>query len=114
MSWLKSLGDSIGRSLEQIGQELEEFGQGVAKEVQRAASSVNYIEPFERVVVLANPIATALTEARHALIDPAAPSAATVAGGWPYLLVPVAITAGIVLLGAWAYRRESPRAPELI
>lgn len=71
-------------------------------------------EPFQRVIVLVNPLATALTEARHALIDPGAPSAAAVAGGWPYLLVPVAITAALVLLGAWTYRRESPKAAELI
>ncbi len=50
MSWLKSLGDSIERGFEQIGNELEEFGQDVAKGVQRAAASVNYVEPFERVV----------------------------------------------------------------
>ena len=71
-------------------------------------------EPFDRILVLANPIATALTQARHALLDPSAPSAASLAGGWPYLLVPAGIVAGVVLLGAWAYRRESPKAPELI
>ncbi len=50
MSWLKSIGDSIGKGLEQIGAEIGEFGEGVAKGVQRAAASVNYVEPFERVV----------------------------------------------------------------
>ncbi len=71
-------------------------------------------EPFDRILVLVNPIATALTQARHALLDPSAPSAAAVAGGWPYLAVPAAVVAGVVFLGGWAYRRESPKAPELI
>ena len=70
-------------------------------------------EPFDRILVLVNPLATALTQARHVL-DPSAPSAASLAGGWSYLAVPAAIVAGSVALGGWAYRRESPKAPELI
>lgn len=69
---------------------------------------------FARPLILANPIATALTQARHALLDPHAPSAAQVAGGWPYLLVPVALTISVFMLGRWAFSTESPRAPELI
>ena len=37
--------------------------------------------PFERVIVLANPLATVITEARHAVIGSEAPTAASVAGG---------------------------------
>jgi ABC-type polysaccharide/polyol phosphate transport system ATPase subunit/ABC-type polysaccharide/polyol phosphate export permease len=69
---------------------------------------------FRRTLVLVNPIATALTEARHALIDPKAPTAAALAGGWPYLVLPVVIAGGLVGFGSWVYRRESPKAPEFI
>ncbi len=50
MSWLKSIGDSIGKGLEQVGAEIGEFAENVVKGVQNAARSVNYVEPFERVV----------------------------------------------------------------
>ena len=69
---------------------------------------------FDRILVLANPLATILTEARHAVIDPAAPSAAAVAGGAEFLVVPVAICAGALALGAWVFNRESPRAAESV
>jgi ABC-type polysaccharide/polyol phosphate transport system ATPase subunit/ABC-type polysaccharide/polyol phosphate export permease len=69
-------------------------------------------EPLDRVAVLVNPLATILTEMRHALIDPTAPSAAEAAGGAVFLLVPLAIIAGIVALGVIVFRRESPRAAE--
>jgi len=70
--------------------------------------------PFSRALVLANPIAASLSEARHALLDPNAPSAAALAGGWPYLLVPAGVAASMLALGSWLYRRESPRAAEFI
>lgn len=69
-------------------------------------------EPFDRVVLLANPLAAILTEMRYALIDPAAPSAAAAIGGAPFLLVPLAITGGLLALGLWVFARESPRAAE--
>jgi ABC-type polysaccharide/polyol phosphate transport system ATPase subunit/ABC-type polysaccharide/polyol phosphate export permease len=68
--------------------------------------------PFDRAVMLANPLAVILTEMRHALIDPAAPSAATAIGGAPFLLVPLAVTAALLALGLWVFARESPRAAE--
>jgi ABC-type polysaccharide/polyol phosphate transport system ATPase subunit/ABC-type polysaccharide/polyol phosphate export permease len=68
--------------------------------------------PFDRLVMLVNPLAPILTEMRHAVIDPAAPSAADAIGGAPFLLVPLAITAGLLMLGLWVFARESPRAAE--
>jgi ABC-type polysaccharide/polyol phosphate transport system ATPase subunit/ABC-type polysaccharide/polyol phosphate export permease len=68
--------------------------------------------PFDRVVMFVNPLAAILTEMRHAVIDPAAPSAADAIGGAPFLLVPLAITAGLVMLGLWVFARESPSAAE--
>jgi ABC-2 type transport system permease protein len=68
--------------------------------------------PFDRVLILVNPLATVFTEARHALIDPSAPSAASVAGSAPLLLVPLAIAVAVLALGVWVFRRESPHAAE--
>jgi ABC-type polysaccharide/polyol phosphate transport system ATPase subunit/ABC-type polysaccharide/polyol phosphate export permease len=63
-------------------------------------------------VALSNPLAALLTEMRHALIDPAAPSAAEAIGGAALLSIPIAITVGILSLGALAFRHESPRIAE--
>jgi ABC-2 type transport system permease protein len=65
-----------------------------------------------RAPYLVNPLATILTEMRHAVLDPSAPSAADVIGGWPRLLIPLAIIFASVLIGTWAFRREAPRIAE--
>jgi ABC-type polysaccharide/polyol phosphate transport system ATPase subunit/ABC-type polysaccharide/polyol phosphate export permease len=69
---------------------------------------------FRTALLLANPIATLLTEARHAFIDPSAPSAAASVGGYPLLAIPVAIVVGMLVLGIVVFRRESPRAAETV
>jgi ABC-2 type transport system permease protein len=61
---------------------------------------------------LANPLAAVMTEMRHALVDPAAPSAAEAMGDPLLLLVPLGVAAGTVALGLWIFRRESPRVIE--
>jgi ABC-2 type transport system permease protein len=63
-------------------------------------------------VAMANPIAAIATEARYLLIDPDAPSAAAVIGGTAWLLVPLAVIAGVALLGFWVFAREAPRIAE--
>jgi ABC-2 type transport system permease protein len=62
--------------------------------------------------VLANPIGAVLTEVRHAVIDPAAPSAAEAIGGVERLLIPAGIVLFVFVLGVWAFRREAPRVAE--
>jgi ABC-2 type transport system permease protein len=59
-------------------------------------------------VLSANPLAAIFTQMRHALIDPASPSAAEQLGGGPRVLVPLAIVAAVLALGLWVFRRESP------
>jgi ABC-2 type transport system permease protein len=59
-----------------------------------------------------NPIAVVLTQMRHAVIDPEAPTAATVFGGELRLLAPLAIVAAVFALGAWVFAREAPRIAE--
>jgi ABC-2 type transport system permease protein len=61
---------------------------------------------------MANPLTAAFTEARHAVIDPSAPSAAAVSGGAIRLLIPLAVVAAVFALGVWIFRRESPLVVE--
>jgi ABC-2 type transport system permease protein len=63
-------------------------------------------------LAMANPIAAIATEARHALIDPDAPSAATTIGGAVWLLVPLGVIALVSVLGFWVFTREAPRIAE--
>jgi ABC-2 type transport system permease protein len=58
------------------------------------------------------PIAAILTQARHALIDPDAPTAADAVGGTEWLLVPLGIVALTLAAGIWVFRRESPGIAE--
>ncbi len=60
----------------------------------------------------ANPIAVVLTQMRHSLIDPQAPTAAASVGGAPLLIVPALIVAGVFVLGLWVFNREAPRIAE--
>ena len=75
-----------------------------------AATSVP--APYDRIMVLLNPIALVLTQARYALIDPTAPTAAQIAGGYVFLLVPLAIVAATLAVGFWVFVRESEHAAE--
>jgi ABC-2 type transport system permease protein len=68
-------------------------------------------QDFQEFEVL-NPIAVVMTQLRHAVIDPEAPTAATVFGGELRLLAPLAIVAAVFALGAWVFAREAPRIAE--
>ena len=61
---------------------------------------------------MANPIAAIVTQARHALIDPDAPSAAEAIGGTVWLLIPLGVVAFVSVLGFWVFTREAPRIAE--
>jgi ABC-2 type transport system permease protein len=61
---------------------------------------------------LTNPIAAILAQARHALIDPNAPTAADVIGGGVRLLIPLAVVLAVFALGFWVFTREAPRIAE--
>jgi ABC-2 type transport system permease protein len=67
--------------------------------------------PFSRILVI-NPIGAILTQARKALLDPAAPSAAAAIGGTARLLIPLGIIALMFGLGLWFFNREAPRIAE--
>jgi ABC-2 type transport system permease protein len=61
---------------------------------------------------MANPLTAILTQMRHALIDPSAPTAAEAIGGSVRLLIPLAIVAATFALGTWVFMREAPRIAE--
>ena len=61
---------------------------------------------------MVNPIAAVMTQLRHAVIDPNAPTAAEAIGGGVRLLVPLAVTLGVFALGFWVFAREAPRIAE--
>lgn len=62
--------------------------------------------------LMLNPIAAILTQMRHAVIDPHAPSAAAAAGGAVRLLIPLAIIAGVVVIGYRVFDRNAPQIAE--
>lgn len=68
-------------------------------------------DSFQRAY-LANPIASVLTEMRHALVDPSALPVWEVIGGVERLLLPAAIVAGSFALGWWVFNRAAPRIAE--
>jgi ABC-2 type transport system permease protein len=63
-------------------------------------------------IAAVSPIALVLTQARHALIDPAAPTAAESMGGGALIFVSLAIVAVMVALGLWVFARETPHLAE--
>jgi ABC-2 type transport system permease protein len=68
---------------------------------------------FQRAY-LANPIATVLTQMRHAVIDPsAAPVWEAIGAGWR-LVVPLGIAFGTFALGWWMFNRAAPRIAEFL
>ena len=88
----------------------------VALQVLFYASPILYVITFVpeefRKLAASNPIATILTQMRHALIDENAPTAPTVLGGWVELLIPVGIVVAIFVVGFWVFFRETPRIAE--
>jgi ABC-2 type transport system permease protein len=70
------------------------------------------IDATVKQVLMLSPVAAILQQFRHAVIDPTAPSAAAAAGGGAWVLVPVAITAAVVVVGWRVFDRAAPRIAE--
>jgi ABC-2 type transport system permease protein len=65
-----------------------------------------------RELLMFNPIASILTQWRHAVIDQDAPTAGTAIGGLELIVVPVMFVLVIFALGWWVFTREAPRIAE--
>jgi len=67
---------------------------------------------LQKAIVLLNPLATMMVQARATLIDERAPNAWDVAGGAPLLAIPALIVIGLLALGFWVFNREAPAIAE--
>lgn len=65
-------------------------------------------------ILLLNPLAAIFTQMRHALIDPRAPTAAMVAGGRLWLLLPLAVVAAVLAVGVAVFARVTSTAAEYL
>jgi ABC-2 type transport system permease protein len=67
---------------------------------------------FLRDVLLANPFTLIFEQARVWIIDPTAPTALDIAGGWLNMLPAAAIYVLTCILGVWVFKREAPKIAE--
>ncbi|MEJ7893305.1 MAG: ABC transporter permease [Solirubrobacteraceae bacterium] len=63
-------------------------------------------------ILLCNPLAAALTQLRHTIVDPEAPSLGRAIGGEPRVLIPIGVALLTFAVGYAVFRRESPRIAE--
>lgn len=63
-------------------------------------------------ILTINPLGAIITQARKALLQPSAPSAAATLGGDVRLLIPLGIVAGMFALGLWYFKHEAPLISE--
>jgi ABC-2 type transport system permease protein len=89
----------------------------VALQIAFYASPILYaIETIPNVrlqhLIMCSPLAVIVQQARHAIIDPAAPSAAEAIGGAPRLLIPLAVLIIVCILGYWIFDRSAPSIAE--
>jgi ABC-2 type transport system permease protein len=87
------------------------YGSPILYTVQTAANKHLFGISFARILVI-NPLGAILTQARKALLQPSAPSAARAIGGNARLVIPLAIIAAIFAIGLWFFNREAPRISE--
>ena len=73
---------------------------------------VEYVPESLREPIMANPLASILEQARLWLVDPSAQGFADAIGGFPQLLVPIAILLGVFAFGLWIFNHEAPRIAE--
>lgn len=63
-------------------------------------------------VLMANPFAALLEQARHVLIDPSYPSAASAMGGTAMLMIPIGIALVVIVAGFLLFDRQAPKVAE--
>jgi ABC-2 type transport system permease protein len=88
----------------------------VATQILFYASPILYVATmvpadWQRAYLL-NPIAAVMTQVRHAVVDPSAPTLSALIGGAGWMLVPLAIAGIVLALGIWMFVRAAPRLAE--
>jgi ABC-2 type transport system permease protein len=68
-------------------------------------------QALERLLLI-NPLAVIFEQVRVWVLEPEAPTAVDVAGGWLRLLPAAAIFVAVCVLGVWIFNREAPRIAE--
>ncbi len=63
-------------------------------------------------LLLVNPLSVIFQQVRVWLLEPEAPTAVDIAGGWIWLLPSVVVFLAVCVLGIWTFRREAPRIAE--
>ncbi len=89
------------------------YGSPILYTVQTATKGNKHLLgiPFSRILV-SNPLGAIITQARKALLQSSAPSAAQAIGGVPRLLIPLGIIAVVFAVGLWYFNREAPLISE--
>jgi ABC-2 type transport system permease protein len=64
------------------------------------------------VLVMSNPLACVLEQARRWYVDPDAPGSVSAIGGFPQAFIPAAIFVAVCVAGVWIFTREAPRIAE--
>ena len=89
----------------------------VALQISFYGSPILY--PIEKIpeeglqhLIMCNPLAVIVEQARHAIVDPAAPSAAEAIGGAQWLLIPLSILVLACVLGYVIFDRSAPHIAE--
>ncbi len=65
-----------------------------------------------RDIIFCNPLVPLLVQTNKWIIDSTAESAVTAAGGWEFLIAPIAIFVAICVTAVWFFNREAPRVAE--
>jgi ABC-2 type transport system permease protein len=63
-------------------------------------------------IMMCNPFAAVLQQARHSFVDPSHPSLATAMGNAWLVAIPVLVAATVFVLGFWVFARAAPRVAE--
>jgi len=89
----------------------------VVLQIMFYASPILYVvallpDNIERKMLILNPIAALLTQMRHAVLDPSAPTVTQAVGNDAQLLVPFGIIFGLFAVGWLFFKREAPRIAE--
>ena len=71
-----------------------------------------HLSPFLFHVFMLNPLSVVFQQFRHAVINPATPSAGALLGSMVQIAIPVAITLFIFVLGLWVFNRIAPKVAE--
>jgi ABC-2 type transport system permease protein len=67
---------------------------------------------IQRHLMMSNPLACILEQARRWFVDPSAPGAVPACGGVGWFLIPVAVFVLVCVFGLWIFNREAPKIAE--